>query len=178
MNWIRFTMRALLRNAIVGLVGLAALMPAAAEEVRPENRPIANAGFILKRTYLTTNGDLQILSPDAAVLTGKQEGPVLIARTGECTFEIKSRNAYGYRINFRLMTDEYSTSCGARGCNINVVGVGPVGCLTGTPGRDQCSSHLSLSYYDREDGRQVLATLDYMHQQCPGAEQTPAKPRY
>lgn len=159
-------MRALLRTLVFffALLGSGGVVPA--EDVRPENKMIFDAGFILKRTYLTTNGDLEILSPSAAVLTGKTEGPVLIARTDDCTFEIKARGAYGYRIDFRLMTDEYNATCAGTGCDINVVGNGPVGCLTGTPGRDQCRSYLSLRYYGREDAQHVLSTLNELHQQC------------
>ena len=159
-------MRTLFQTSIAWLAVLGSGAAAIAEDIRPENKLIASAGFILKRTYLTTNGDLQILSPSAAVLTGKLEGPVLIARTDDCTFEIKARGAYGYRIDFRLMTDEYNTTCAGNGCDINVVGTGPVGCLTGTRGKDQCRSYLSLRYYGREDAQQVLATLNSVHRQC------------
>lgn len=170
-------MRALLQTAIIGLVAFLAL-PAWAEEVLPENRLIANAVHILKRSYLTTNSSLQILSPDAAVLTGDQQAPLLIAQTSRCVFEIKTKGAYGYKIDFNLMTSEYNTTCSGTSCDINVAGNGPVGCLTDTQGRDQCRPYVSLRYSGIEDGREVLATLDYIRQQCPSLEQKPARPRF
>lgn len=165
------------RSALVALLVLAGA-PADAQEMQTDQRVIANVAQIMKLTMVISNTRLQIISPDRAALIGEEE-PTLIARTGRCVFEAKSRSAAGYRIDFNKLDGNYGYQCDGIRCHLALSGAPGAGCLTFTYKADECGSYVRLRASDARSRDDALATVAFvLNNECPVPSRPRPKPRF
>lgn len=168
-----------MRHALAALVFVVTVRDAAAEiEIRPENRSIANAAYVLKHSWDINSSKMEILSPDRAVLSGGNDEPVLVGKFDRCTYGIKPHNSAGFKIDFSKLTGKYYYENNRIGLQIVFPGEKGSFCTFGSESNNQCVWDVKLFRGDPSRESELIASITYLLDQGCRSASAPPKPRF
>lgn len=169
--------------AVAVVAGLASASGArAGEGLQPNERPIANAAYLLKFLYLTRAWRLEVAAPDRATLTGYGRR-VDVWSPRRCVFDIGKRSESGellsgVEIDFAAITGTWSTECRRMSCDLVFDADGAGVCYKGMGATSgwSCRKEVRLpdAARDRKTVRTAVATVQYFYSSgCRGANDSP-----
>jgi hypothetical protein len=149
---------------------------AAVGDLPEDQRLIGNVVYVFKASEGgTINSELEILSPKRAVLRQKGRAPWLLMETEPCVYESRAAPGVGFKIDFKKVTDEYTTRCRQHTCTLYVYGTGPASCPIGAGTPAPCGLGLVLA----PASETLIASLTYIQTHgCPAAVRPAAKPKF
>ena len=171
-----------MRTALIALAALPCFVAISARseiEIRPENKTIANAAYVLHQTNEYNSNKLEIISSDRAVFTGGSDGPVLVARLDKCTYAIKSRGKSGFKLDFSKLHGNYYFERDGYQSKMIFPGEGVVSCYLNDNQADVCFKRATFYRAASPQTETFLASISYiMENGCPAVVPPQPKPRF
>ncbi|MFB0491947.1 hypothetical protein ABIE45_004533 [Methylobacterium sp. OAE515] len=151
----------------------------AEEAIRTENRLIANAAYVLRSAGLYFSSNLEILSPQRAVFTGFNDGPVLVAQLDKCVFAIRSKGTTGFKIDFSKLYQTYYFDRSSGQWRMVFPGDGPAFCLINDGQQDACYSSAKFNRGPAINNSEFVASVSFIFDSgCRVATPPQPKPRF
>ncbi|MBP2493807.1 hypothetical protein ABID82_006791 [Methylobacterium sp. PvP062] len=145
---------------ILALV-LCLISPAGAAS-RRDSRTLAQAAYVLRHALPITSTKLKVLSADRALLTGGDDGAVIVTRINHCSYSIMSTRVGGYRINFSRLYGTFEREGTAEAARIVLPGNSDAACSLPLDGPDQCASTVMLKRVSPQQEATLLAGVTYL----------------
>lgn len=137
---------------------------------RRDSRTLAQAAYVLKQALPITSTRLKVLSADRALLTGGDDGAVVITRINHCSYSIMSDKVGGYKINFSRLHGTFERE----NARIVLAGNSEAACSLPLDGPDQCSATVKLSRGTPQQEAALLTGVTYLLDQGCRASAAPA----
>jgi hypothetical protein len=130
------------------MMALASIGPSFAAERTPDERLIANAGYLMKFNVPGWFGRLDVQSGDAAAIYGQNSDEIiLLARRKNCLYEMADRHGYVVRVDFSELSSHYQLDCDRMICRLNILGRNRAYCFrTGRGQQSYCTDNLLINF--------------------------------
>lgn len=163
-----------MRTVFVHL-SLALCLASPAEAVsRRDSRTLAQAAYVLRHALPITSTRLKVLSADRALLTGGDDGAVIVTRINHCSYSIMSNRVGGYRINFSRLYGTFEREEAAEGARIVLPGSSDAACALPLDSPDHCAPTVTLNRGSSQQEAALLAGVTYLLDQGCRASAAPA----
>ncbi|MBP1183035.1 hypothetical protein [Methylobacterium sp. PvR107] len=164
-----------MRTVLVHL-SLALCLASPAEAVsRRDSRTLAQAAYVLRHALPITSTRLKVLSADRALLSGGDDGAVIVTRINHCSYSIMSNRVGGYRINFSRLYGTFEREGTAQDGRIVLAGSSEAACALPLDGADRCATTVTLNRGALQHEAALLASVTYLLDQGCRASAEPAE---